>query len=97
MSFALFHLDGLDRCAYERYGAGSVVPPVAATVMITLGLLTVVAAALATAVAFTAAAAGLDAAIVAPPATTTLIDTVGLLLYFHIAACVHEFYGDGDL
>lgn len=75
-------------------GADFVLPPVATTVMITLTVLTVASAAIASTVAFTAAALGLDAATVAPPATTTLIDACGLLLYFHIASLTFAYYGE---
>jgi magnesium transporter len=75
------------------YASGFVAPAVAITVLVTLALLTVCAATIATAVVFTALSFNLEAATFAPPCTTTLIDAVGLLIYFYTAQVVFSAYG----
>ena len=75
------------------YASGVVAPAVVVTVMLTLALLTLLAATLAMLIVFLARVLDLDAATFAPPATTTLIDALGLLVYFHTAQVVFAAYG----
>jgi len=67
--------------------------PVAVVVGITIPVLSCVAAALAAILPFICLRLGLEPADIAAPAMTTIIDVVGLLLYFVTAGMVLRYFG----
>jgi len=66
---------------------------VAVAIFCALPVLSTIAATLASSIPFACKLAGLDPAIIAAPAMTTLTDVTGLLSYFIIAGQVFKFFG----
>ena len=66
---------------------------VAAVVLLTLPVVSTIAATLGSAIPFLCVFLGLDASVIAAPAMTSFVDVTGLLSYFLIANKVFQMYG----
>jgi len=75
-----------------HFGAG-ISAHVSTVVLLTLPLLSFIAATLASTIPFVCLTIGLDPAVIAAPAMTTFVDVTGLLAYFLIAQQVFTWFG----